>query len=68
VDRKEELERSVQLVQEMVDEMCASIPYGFGEDDRNERVGVREGDPAGCGNGFSLLYEFFVSVVGEQYG
>jgi hypothetical protein len=43
VDRDDEIGRSVQLVQEMVDEMCASIPYGFGEDDPNERVKVREG-------------------------
>ena len=43
VDRKEEIARSVQLLLEMVDETCASIPYGFGEDDPNGRVGVREG-------------------------
>ena len=43
VDREEEIGRSVQLVLEMVDETCASIPYGFGEDDPNGRVGVREG-------------------------
>ena len=38
VDRDEQIGRNAELVQEMVDTMCASIPYTFGDDDPAARA------------------------------
>lgn len=67
IDRRNEIARSVLLVQEMVDEMCASIPYGFGKVDPNKRVRVKEGVVPDVEMDF-FCHELFISVVSEQYG